>query len=56
MIGGGAVDEAGGLLAEHLLGEMSMQESIGDIELVNRPGARGGELENGANRARFDNP
>ena len=54
MIRKGGVDEAGRLLTEHLLGEMSMQESIGYIELVNWPGARGSELKNGANRARFD--
>ena len=32
-----------------------MQESIRHIELVNRPSARNSELENSANRARFNN-
>jgi hypothetical protein len=44
MIREGDVDETSGLLTEHLLGEMSMQERIGYIELVNWPGAGGGEL------------
>ena len=55
MVRKGGVDETSRLLTEHLLGKMSMQESIGYIELVNWPGARGSELENGANRARFYN-
>jgi hypothetical protein len=55
MIREDAVDETGGLLTKHLLGEMPMQESIGHIELVNRPGARGSELKDDVNRARFDN-
>ena len=49
------VDETNRLLTEHLLVEVAMQKSIGHVELVNRPGARNNELENSANRARFDN-
>ena len=55
MVREGGVDETSRLLTEHLLGEVPMQESIGHIELVNRPSARGRELKDGANRARFDN-
>ena len=49
------VDETSRLLTEHLLVEMAMQESIRHIELVDRPSARNSELENSANRARFNN-
>ena len=49
------VDEADRLLAVHLLGEMTVEKSIGDIHLVHRPRATGGEVQNGADRARLDN-
>ena len=49
------VEETSGLLIEHLLGKMTMQEGVGDIQLVHRPGARDRQLKNDANRARFDN-
>ena len=49
------VDKTSGLLTEHLLGEMVVQEGIGDIQLVHRPGARDRPLKYGANRAQFDN-
>ena len=49
------VDETSRLLTEHLLVEVTMQKSIGHVKLVNGPGARNSELENSANRARFDN-
>ena len=49
------VDEASGLLTEHLLGEMAMQEGVGDIQLVHRPGTRDRQLKHGANHARFHN-
>ena len=50
----GGVDETSRLLTEHLLVEMTMQESIRHVELVNRPSARNSRLENSADRARFD--
>lgn len=49
------IDEASGMLAEHLLGEMPMQESVGDIQLVHRPGMGNGKLKNSLNHAQFDN-
>ena len=55
MVGVGAVDETGGLLAEDLLLEMAVQEGVGDVHLVHRPRARHRELEDGANRPGFNN-
>jgi hypothetical protein len=49
------IDEPGGLLTEHLLLEMTMEKSIGDIHLVHWPAARDCKLENGKNGAGFDN-
>jgi hypothetical protein len=49
------VDEAGGLLAEHLLLKMTMEKGVGDVHLVNRPAARHGELEHGADGPGLDN-
>ena len=49
------VDETSRLLTEHLLGEMAVQEGVGDIQLVHRPGTRDRQLKHGANRARFHN-
>ena len=34
---------------------MAVEQGVGDIHLVNRPAARDGELEDSADRARFDN-
>ena len=51
----GGVDETSRLLTEHLLVEMTIQESIRHVELVNRLSARNSKLENNANRVRFDN-
>ena len=34
---------------------MAVEEGVGDIHLVNGPTARNGELEDSADRARFDN-
>ena len=55
MAGKGSVDEASGLLTKHLLLKMAVEKGVGDIHLVNRPAARDGELEDSADRARFDN-
>ena len=55
MIRVGGVDEAGGLLAKHLLLKVAMEEGVGDIHLVDRPAARHSELEHGANRPGLDN-
>ena len=49
------IDEAGGLLTIHLLLKMAVEKGVGDIHLVNRPAAGYDELEDGADRARFDN-
>jgi hypothetical protein len=49
------IDEPSGLLAEHLLFEMTMEESIGDIHLVYRLAARDHELKDRKDSARFDN-
>jgi hypothetical protein len=55
MIRMSGVDEAGGLLAEHLLLKMTMEKGVGDVHLVNRPAARHDELEHGANGPGLDN-
>ena len=49
------VDEADGLLTVDLLGEMAMKERVGDVHLVNGPRARDRQLQDSADRARFDN-
>jgi hypothetical protein len=49
------VDEPGGLLTEHLLLEVTMEKSIGDIHLMYWPAARDHKLENRKNGAGFDN-
>ena len=51
----GGVDEADGLLAVDLLGEMTVEEGVGDVHLVHRPGARSSKVQDGTDRARFDN-
>lgn len=38
------VDESGGLLAEHLLGEVAVKKCVGDIQLMHRPYTRHSEL------------
>jgi hypothetical protein len=43
------IDEPSGLLIEHLLLEMTIEKSIGDIHLVHWPAARDRKLENGKN-------
>ena len=55
MIRVGGVDEARGLLAEHLLLEMAMEEGIGHVHLMHRPSSRHRKLEDGANRPGFNN-
>ena len=54
MIRLGGVDEACGLLTEHLFLKMTMEEGVGDIHLVNGPAARHGKLEHGADGAGLD--
>ena len=49
------VDETGGLLTINLLLKMAMEEGIGDIHLMNWPASGHRKLEDGADRARFDN-
>jgi hypothetical protein len=55
MIGMLGVDEPSGLLTVHLLGEMAMEEGVGDIYLVHRPSSGSGEVQNSPDHARFDN-
>ena len=55
MIRMSGIDEAGGLLAEHLLLKVTMEEGVGDVHLVNRPAARHSELKNGADGPGLDN-
>ena len=49
------VDETGRLLTVNLLLKMAMEESVGDIHLMNWPASGHCKLENGADRVRFDN-
>jgi hypothetical protein len=49
------IDKPGGLLAEHLLLEMTMEKSIRDIYPVHRPAARERELKYCKDGAEFDN-
>ena len=49
------VDETGGLLTINLLLKMAVEEGVGDIHLMNWPASGHCKLENGADRARFDN-
>jgi hypothetical protein len=49
------IDEPGGLLIEHLLLEMTLEKSIGDIHLVQCTATRDRKMENGKNGAGFDN-
>jgi hypothetical protein len=48
------INEPGGLLTEHLLLEMTMEKSIGDIHLVYWPAARDRKLEDRKNSAGFN--
>ena len=49
------VDEACGLLTEHLLSKVAVQEGVGNVQLMHGPGSGDGQLKHGADRARFDN-
>ena len=49
------VDEAGGLFTEHLLGEVAVQEGVGDVQLMHGPSSGDGQLKHGVDRARFNN-
>ena len=51
----GGVDEADRLLAVDLLGKVAMKKRVGDIHLVDGPGARDRQLQDGADGTRFDN-
>ena len=55
MLGVSVVDEAGGLLAVHLLLKMAMEKCIRDVHLMHRPGAGDGKLEDGPYRPGFHN-
>jgi hypothetical protein len=50
-----SVDKASGLLTIDLLSKVTMKKGIRDIHLMNWPATRDCELQNGANRARFNN-
>ena len=47
------VDKTNGLLTEHLLGKVTVQEGVGDIQLMHMPDSRDRQLKHGADRARF---
>ena len=49
------MDETGGLLTINLLLKMAMEEGVGDIHLMNWPASGNRKLEDGADRARFNN-
>ena len=55
MVRGDGVDEAGRLLAVDSLHEVSVKKCILHVQLVDRPGARSGDAEDGPYRHRFDN-
>jgi hypothetical protein len=54
MLGSSRVDEARGLLAVDHLIKIAMQESVLDVELMNRPSTGDGNAEDDMNRGRFD--
>ena len=49
------VEKTGGLLTINLLLKMAVEEGVGDIHLMNGPSVGHSELEDGADRARFNN-
>ena len=49
------IDETDGLLTINLLLKMVVKEGVGDIHLMNWPASGHRKLEDGADRARFDN-
>jgi hypothetical protein len=55
MLGTSVVDETRRLLAVDLLVKSAMEEGILDVELVNRPGTRDGDAEDGADRGWLHN-
>ena len=55
MVGKRRVNKSGGLLAEDLLLEVTMEEGIGDVHLVHRPSTGDCKVENHANRAGLNN-
>ena len=55
MVGVGAVDESRRLLTEDLLLEVAVEEGVGHVHLVHRPGARDRKLKNGTDRPGIDN-
>ena len=54
MVGKCRINEPGGLLAEDLLLEVTMEEGVGDIHLVHRPSTGDRKVENRAYRAGLD--
>ena len=55
MVGGRRVDKAGRLLAVDGFVQMAVKKSVLHIQLMYRPGARGGDAEDGPDGGRFDN-
>ena len=54
MVGKRRVNKPGGLLAEDLLLEVTMEEGVGDVHLVHRPSTGDRKVENRAYRAGLD--
>lgn len=55
VVGAGRVLEVGWLLAEDALGDVAVQERVGDVELVGCPALGGDDCQDGANCGRLDN-
>jgi hypothetical protein len=49
------IDKPSGLLIVNLVGEMSIEEGVGDVHLVHRPSLGSGEVQNSLDHAWFDN-
>ena len=54
MVGVAGVDEAGRLLAVHLLVKSAVEEGVLDVKLVDRPGVRQGDAQDDADRGWLD--
>jgi len=55
MVGSCWVDKAGRLLTVDRLVQMAVEEGVLHVQLMDGPGTRGGDAEDGADRRRFDN-
>ena len=55
MVGSRRVDETGRLLAVDCLIQMAVKKGVLHVQLMYRPGARGGDAEDDADGGRFDN-